>query len=49
VSVGLIGLLREILESKHGPWRSLKLNIYRSYESRWWRDLRKMCGGAIEG
>jgi len=43
------GFMKEILEPKFGSWQSSEVNIDRSYESRWWRDHKKVTRKEIEG
>jgi len=37
------GMWKEVLESKYGSWRSLDVRKSVQKESRWWKDLRKIC------
>jgi len=39
----------ENIYSKYGSWRSLDQQNFTKAESRWWRDLRSICGTNIEG
>jgi len=36
------GLWEEVLESKYGGWRNLKEDKGSSYESLWWKDLKRI-------
>jgi len=36
------GLWKEVLESKYGGWRSLKVSNPYRYGSLWWKDLKKV-------
>ena len=39
------GLWKEVLLSKYGSWRALDKGIDGNYDSWWWRNIRKICGG----
>jgi len=39
------GLWKEVLLSKYGSWRALDRGIDGNYDSWWWRDIGKICGG----
>jgi len=39
----------EILKFKYGCWRDLDGCIQKSKESRWWKDLKSVCGEGVEG
>jgi len=39
------GLWKEVLLSKYASWRALDKGIDGNYNSWWWRDIRKICGG----
>jgi len=40
------GLWKNILESKYGSWKSLDDRKSDQRESKWWKDLRKICGSS---
>ena len=40
------GLWKDILESKYGSWKSLDDRKSDQRESKWWKDLRKICGSS---
>jgi len=42
------GLWKDVLDSKYGSWRSLDDRKFGQKESRWWNDLRKVCGSGEE-
>jgi len=38
---------KEVFESKYGTWRKSNKNGRLVHESRWWRDLREVCGKEV--
>jgi len=43
------GLWKDVLEFKYGSWRTLDSREVLKNESRWWRDIRKVCGEMYNG